>query len=191
MKTILLIEIVAMLFLSCCKKDETVHADSIMAGQVSGNGILYTNVVPDDTISGFSDTEDKTLDLNQDGIDDILLRSGHITAAGFGNGGSWAIPLGENEIARPFEPGSMVDTLSYGETIDKNLVWGKGTSELYYYYYDQFWTNYGESGLWRYGKLNYIGIRIYKDDKILYGWIRVEISVVGSQKLMEYAVTTG
>jgi hypothetical protein len=193
MKTFLTLGLIALVMISCKKENNVTYPESILAGQKSGNGIIYTDVIPDDSIAGINsgDIEDRLLDLDGDGVNDVKLHSEHLSSYGSGYGGSWATPLGNNEIAIPVSPSIYVDTLSLNDAIGSNLNWGTGTCELYHFSYDMMTSSHDESGLWKFGVSKYIGIKIYVDQHILYGWIREEISNLGSQNLMEYAVTKG
>jgi hypothetical protein len=193
MKTILTIGFIALLMIACKKEKDITYPDSILAGQKSGDGIIYTDVIPDDSIAGINggDIEERLLDLNGDGVNDVKLYSNHLSSYGSGYGSSSVTPLGNNEIAISTLPGSFADTLSLNDAIGSNLNWGTGTCVLYQYSYDIMTSSHDESGLWKFGVSKYIGIKIFVDQHILYGWIRVEISNLASQNLMEYAVTTG
>jgi hypothetical protein len=187
MKINILFCLIVMVFFSC-NKDDLQYPDIIQAGQKSGNGVLFTDVVPDDTIYD----EEKSLDLNGDGIEDVKLNSSHTTAAGFGDGGSWITPLGDNQIAMLEGSDSEIDTISFEQVIGPDLNWKSQKGVLYYYTYNQMTGGYTE-GVWNWNNAQnkYIGVRIIKDNHVLYGWIREEISIVGSQKLFEYAITSG
>lgn len=192
MKTLLYLSFVCIIIFLSCNKEKLTYPSSILAGQKTGEGIFYKDVVPDDSIGDDSYSESRIIDLDEDGVADFELYSGHTQAAGFGSGGSWITPLDSNEVA--CLPHTIyIDTLSVNEVINSSLYWVKKESIYYYYFYRQMSGEFenDEEGLWRYASHKYAGVRIKKDNDYLYGWLRVDMNIYHSQILLEYGITKG
>lgn len=192
MKTLLILSIFCTIPILSCSKVERTYPSSILAGQKTGEGIFYKDLVPDDSIGDCLDSETRFIDLDEDGTADFKLNSGHTQAAGFGSGGSWIIPLDSNEVACQLMT-VHIDTLSVNDVINSSLYWVKEESVYYNYFYRQFSGefDFGEEGLWYNVSNKYAGVRIKKDNEYLYGWLRVDMNIYHSQILIEYGVTKG
>jgi hypothetical protein len=190
MKTLLYLSIACIILFLSCNKEVLTYPSSILAGQKTGDGVFYKDLVPDDSIGDGLDSETRFIDLDEDGVADFKLYSGHTQASGFGSGGSWITPLDSNEVA--CQPNTIyIDTLSANEVINSSLYWVKKESIYYYYYYSQVSGEFDNDaeGLWNTVSHKYAGLRIKKDNEYLYGWLRVDMNIHFSQILMEYGVT--
>lgn len=173
----------------------------ITAGQSSGNDIVYEDIIPDidlDCPFGYGDIhEDTTLDINQDGIDDFLIRTE------MGSGVSHTIktstiePLGDNQISigrSETQIGNYEDTVTIfvakAYNYADNIVGDSSFSNLVCalnYNYDVLdhaafsisdWVDYGEK---------YIGFRLIGSSDTTYGWIRAYTPTESHLVMYDYA----
>ena len=183
-----------MQFIACNKeklKPELEYLDYIIAGQTLGLGIKYSDI-PNDTLffDYPSSSTNRLIDLNDDGIDDFKLRFSGTASPGHSNSNNSIIPLGENVIVTPNLENDIVDTISLNENIDSSLNWINDTCIIYNYHWDVS-GNTSETGLWNNLRDKYIGAKIFLDDKILYAWIRIEVTNSWNLTLIDYACTIG
>lgn len=192
MKKYLLIAVTSVLLFACEKEKPKTYPDSILAGQISGPGILYTDLEPNEPLI-YSVV--KRIDINRDRVEDFELETYSFEQPGFGHGYTTIKPLNLNEIAAPLSDSTCVDTLLINSLIDKNLNWHASATDLASFSYD--YSSRTFHGLW--GRSNNlkdkcVGVKIYVGGNILYGWIRMDyIAQDGFLYLMilDYACTTG
>jgi hypothetical protein len=89
--------------------------------------------------------------------------------------------LGDNFICNKKTPDTTyVEALVQEDIIDKNNSWSKSKSYLWYYSYSEFPSENGPiisntiSGSWFNQHNIFIGVKIIKDGKELFGWIDVD-----------------
>lgn len=192
MKKNLLIAVISVLLFACEKEKPKTYPDNILAGQISGPGILYTDLEPNEPLVY---SVIKHIDINRDGVNDFELKTYSFEQPGFGDGYKKIKPLNLNEIAAPLSDNTCVDTLLINSLIDKNLNWHSSAIDLYSFSYDySSRTFHGFWGMSNNLKDKCVGVKINVGGNILYGWIRMDyIAQDGFLYLMilDYACTTG
>jgi hypothetical protein len=188
----LLIAVISVLLFACEKEKPKTYPENILAGQISGPGILYTDLEPNEPLVY---SVIKRLDINRDGVNDFELKTYSFQQPGFGAGYLTIKPLNLNEIAAPLSDNTCVDTLLINSLIDKNLNWHSSATDLYSSSY-----NYNSRifhGFWKIGnnlKDKCVGVKINVGGNILYGWIRMDYIVQDGflyLMILDYACTTG
>jgi len=172
-------------------KIELSYSDHIIAGKTEGSGILYSGIINDTLFFNYpSSSSNRFIDMNDDGINDFELRFSGSASPGHQNSKNSIVALGSSFL-NAFELEQMiVDTIPLNDTINTVLSWVSDTCILCNYYWDASGAS-GNSGLWNNIKNRYIGTRVLVDDKVQYGWIRVEITNGWNLTLMDYALTIG
>ena len=173
MNKTLFLGLLSILLISCKKEKQTSFPEYILAGQISGDGILYTDRQPDDTLT-YSST--KPVDINQDGVDHFTIATSFFQQPGFGYGSCIITALHSNKLAAPVSDSTCADTLRKNDTISRSLNWHQSAGILYYWYFD--YQSNESMGLWSLGsetcKNKYIGVQVLVGDKIIYGWIKLD-----------------
>ena len=172
--------IILVILISSCEKDDINYIldDFIQAGQITGNGIEYTDLKPDINCT-IIDPWEKTdttinLDLNNDGIDDFSINGTMCHPSMLGADCEYfsIVPLLSNEIC--INPDThWLDTIPYLDTINLNNDWSIDEALIYSYYWD-INGNTSTNGYWKEVLTShkyYIGVKILKDETTLYGWI--------------------
>ena len=184
--------VISVLLFACEKEEPKTYPDHILAGQITGPGILYTNLEPNDTLVY---SVIKRIDINRDGIDDFELEAYAFEQPGFGHGYKTIKPLNQNEIAAPLSDSTCVDTLLINNVIDKNLNWHASATDLESFSYDYTgWTHHGFWSMSNNLKDKFVGVKINVGGNILFGWIRLDYTFqYGLNYLMvlDFACTTG
>ena len=187
---ILLIGVVLMQLIAC-EKAELNYLDEISAGQTAGIGIKYSGILSDTLFFDYpSSSASRLIDLNDDGIDDFELKFSGSASPGHGNSKNFIIPFGSNALAIPNLENDIVDTLSLNDKIDSSINWINDSCTIYNYYWDASGST-SRTGLWNNVKNKYIGLKILVDNKVLYGWIRIEVTFGWNLTLIDYASTVG
>ena len=166
----------------------------ILAGQTEGLGIKYVDIVPDDTLQVYIA---RNLDLNNDSINDFQLiyfrPSPHMCCTS----DFFTIkPLEKNSVCVSKIMTGWVKPLAYKDSIGNNNNWSNSKDTLYYYFRSTHPTPDGTDiidestyGYW-YDKDNiYIGVKIIKDGKDLFGWIDMKIFPRDIGVIRRYAIT--
>lgn len=200
---------ILILFCTSCQKDDSgvqlVYRDYILAGESSTQGINHNDRIPNDTIEHNENTirelehyrTTMNLDINSDKIEDFQI--GIFTTIGFdvryiGR----IIPLGNNSIAMD-STNLLIDTLGFNDRIDSTLNWQSREDYrlkwgILYSYDGIEYQEPEKKGLWNGQKNKYVGIRIENEDKIIYGWIGLEIEIFPEHVrviIKEFAYTNG
>ena len=179
--------LVLVLLLFSCDKYEVSYVldDFIQAGQTEGNGIAYTDLVPDINCT-IVDPWVKTdtiidLDLNNDGVDDFSIKRTmcHPSMLGGDCEDVIFIPLLNNEICVNPETG-WLDTLSYHDSINDNNNWTNNEAMIYSFYWvieyepstEGYWQNVKEINK------NFIGVKIIKEEREFFGWIGMKSDTI-------------
>jgi hypothetical protein len=172
--------------------------------------ILYTDVIPDDTLNTLPDLggEWRSLDLNNDGVVDFYLVQAHAlfnyrTGEVIGNNlnsatnsvagiaTSTSMGSSQNSMKLPFQ-------LSPYELIDSNLEWvkpNKGVDADFMDGYQDallngvFFTS-TFYGYWQHGVENgYLGLRINLNGNQYYGWVRLDVDSAAQWMIVkDYAI---
>jgi hypothetical protein len=170
-------------------------AQFILAGQYRPIDHYY-DIIPDDTIKDVQgNVAVYPLDLNNDGVMDIELRSFNGIQTQWGDSNyCMAIPQGYNQIAfgyvdscfdNAFLPdtavfvyeSNMAKAFSYGDTIDTKAHW---VNSSVYFSRAQHIANfptqvgYGCFSSTFTENLKYLGVRIFNGTDTLYGWVHVD-----------------
>ena len=147
--------------------------------------IVYTDVNPDEKISISLNNSKDSIDINQDGVYDVLLKTTYsppVPYVGYFYASS-ITPLGNNEIIK-FSTG-FLDTLNTETAIDSESMWNDSTLNLskikytwHYHYYCKTCYNYyytsSISGTWNDTINNhYAGVKIKTATQVYYGWIKM------------------
>ncbi len=171
---------------------------SIKAGQTDGVGIRYVDFVPDAKLAygNNSYTAILNLDMNNDSIDDFELNYTSFAYGRWYQQYSQITPLGNSSVCVSktiTTPNfAYAESLEYGDTIGINNNWINSKAYLYRFYKNwQYIQNpdtvivtesfYGD---WYNQNNIYVGVKIIKDDKQLFGWIDMKDTTV-----RRYAVT--
>lgn len=189
----------ALLMVSCQHDEVKLTLDDyILAGQKTGNGIVYTDPEPD-IICTIVDPWAKTdtlinLDLNHDGINDFTLHGSmcHPSMLGADCESVSIVPLMDNEIC--INPATTwADTLVFNDSIGIRNNFANNEALIYSYFWQMGGTS-SNNGYWRNvfdaGKY-FIGFKIAKDEKAYYGWIGMNRDTTGwglNYRLTDYAV---
>jgi len=197
MKKLILSILIAILFLSCNKKDgDYKYLSYIIAGQIEGIGVKYVDIEPDDSIfcncqciydSCLSDSIG--LDFNNDKLVDfqVITKTSPWTLSSAYYYSIEIKPLGNNSVCVSKTNNSWVDSLNLGDTIDSRINWSDSIAMLYSYYH-QYFTPTGPittiKGYWDQNKGYYIGIRIVNGDNQFFGWIDIRKWLI-----QQYAIT--
>jgi hypothetical protein len=192
MKKIIIISSILMLLFSCDKENTQpvlTYLDYINAGKIEGLGINYSGMINDTLFFDYpSSSTNRYIDINDDGIDDFELRFTGSASPGHSNSKNSILTIGNSFLAISEFEDNIVDTIPFNDTIDDKLNWVNDTCVIYNYYWDDS-GNSSNTGLWNDVRNKYIGTKIFVDDKILFGWIRVEITYGWNLTLIEYACT--
>jgi len=199
MKKIFVIFTFSLLITSCKKENKVQYLTSIKAGQTEGIGIKYVDFEPDAKLV-YSDAESNQnnaflkIDLNNDGIDDFELNYTRDARSCCYSLTSTITPLGNNYIYNQKTDTTLVEALAQGDIIDNNKIWTKSKAYLFYYWYSTFPSPPDGTpiisekiyGSWYNHDDIYVGVKIIKDNKELFGWIDVKM---GGMAVRGYAVT--
>ncbi|HET6557910.1 MAG TPA: hypothetical protein VFG54_11390 [Prolixibacteraceae bacterium] len=197
----LFIILTLLILIMACKKENTI-ADKFLtfieAGQTDGVGIKYVDFEPDEKLISSNGSEAfLKLDLNKDSIDDFELRYTSMSYGRWYNQYSQIIPLENNSVCISktitYSDFAFVESLKYGDTIGINNNWTNSKAYLYRFYRN--WQRYqnpdttivSESiyGDWYSQNNIYVGVKIIKNDKQLFGWIDMKDTT-----LRRYAVSS-
>jgi hypothetical protein len=170
-------------------KTEYIYPTLIHAGQESGCGIRYINILPDDTLLVNPSNLDTsiTYDLDGNNISDFKLTYSISSPFMLGGGYSnfYITPLGSNSVCASSIHSNLADSLSYNSIIDSTKTWSNLKADLYNTYWTMAHIDDTTYGYWKYPKSYYVGVRINNAGVYHYGWIAVNYSHIVSK----YAVT--
>ncbi len=158
----------------------------IGAATVSDAQIIYTDVIPDDTIH----MDSTRLNLNRDGLDDFYVKQVsvlHTTGALYVEAGLFPIYYGAEILGHMETPCKDVNALNYNDVISNNQnTWGiypllRGTVLGY-------GINYGD---FKQSVDKYAGVRIDIGGQWHYGWIRLNVRTDATKAILkDYAYNT-
>ena len=163
-----------------------VSAQFILAGDSTSPDILHKALNKTLHVNGapgfisYSDVSTFTLDLNNDGTDDLVFTVSAWGAHG-GEGSGCSITTLYNNLIRvtslPFlnDSTSFVDTLNYSDTIEPKNLWYTSSNQIPIasYSVDYFTGGGGSWGIWNSLPLKYIGISVKIGEHFYYGWIKI------------------
>jgi hypothetical protein len=153
----------------------------LAVGNVANAQIIYTDVDPDEVITG--DSTSYLLDLNNDGVKDYRMVTLDVTGSSSGvvysAKGAGVYPLGQNEILT--DGSSYVQVLNNGDAIGANQnVWSATSSAFALNV--KFKTQYmGQTVTYTYGLWNgvtdkFMGVKFDINGSWHYGWVRMDVN---------------
>lgn len=205
MKKNLSLILIIISFLSCKKdidKNTTnitgnfQYLTSIKAGQTSGIGIKFIDIIPDDTLktSPYLSEYSKEYDLNGD--DTLDFKITHYRSTPFMLGGTYSslqiTALHNNKVCVLSSDTSLAEPILYDAIIDSSKVWSNTVTTLYSYAWSMSGTT-TTSGYWQKNDKYFIGIRIKSGVRNFYSWIDVrcgDYTSFSSNIITRYAITT-
>lgn len=191
MKKLLFIFTLSLLAVYCKKEDQIAYPEFILAGVTTGTHVLYTDIIPDDTVPASNTTPEYLyLDINHDKTDDFRLQYYIFQTPSMGNTHLSLEPLNNNEFAFAGTDSIMVDTIPVNFTIDKNLKWSGRKGTLYSSIWGSIPPGSYSQGLWMGVNDKVAGVRVFVGNDIVYGWIRPRISSGVFYVVYDYACTT-
>jgi hypothetical protein len=181
-------------------KDDYKYLTLITAGQKSGTGIRYVDIIPDDTTLGYYDhpeLQSKNLDLDGDGNNDFeLIFSSNTEFISHYSYGLKIKPLEMNSVCVTASGDNWVDSLEFNDTINYSDIWSDSTALLYDYYRYIKYTDPKIhdttiiKGYWYDNDNIYIGVKIMKDTHQFLGWIDLKRNVQrGFIDIRQFAIT--
>lgn len=181
--------------LFACNKEDTQptleYLDNIPAGKAEGLGIKYSGIINDTLFFDYpSSNTNRYVDINDDGINDFELKFSGSASPGHRNANNSISTIGNSFLAVPELEDNIVDTIPFDNLIDDSLKWINDTCIIFNYYWEASGTS-SNTGLWNNIKNRYIGTKILVDNKVLYGWIRVEVTYGWNLTLIDYSSTIG
>jgi len=188
--------LVSMFWAFCPGNNVYSQGNFIVAGYHDST-LTYYNFNPDTVIQtdGNSSSESLSLDFDNDGTVDFAIVASSYTAIGSSQSGITFISNGENRCVL-----GRVDTVygytgprvkevlkmqNLGDTIDNNLNFTKSSKYITlnnyqegYHFFITDWINVGEK---------YIAFEFVSKDTTYYGWIRIEVTDIGSVSIKDCA----
>lgn len=178
------------LLLSACEKKEE-DQKNFTAGSLGNSkaySLNYTDTIPDNVNSGLHDFEWMSTQIIVDADNDLQLRVGHSWGTNNGELYQKAFRIGNNSSSLEFavnekdtiigQNGTLTFVRSYnfGELISENKRWIEGDFEHLFYLSLYFKNDANEYSINRNLTDKYIGIRKLKNGKMMYGWIKIDIT---------------
>lgn len=188
LSSLALLEVVIVIISSCTKEPQKeYYPASILAGQTDGEGIIFTDVQPNDSIKPLQEGESEQsrfLDINKDGVADFEFYTYCYEANDSVKRLSTVIPLNQGFIFyKPNYGSGQFGEVPYIFKANENIQsfhsdtrWTSDTCLLYYYsnfepnrFQEDYWTPIGNCFL---GCKSLVtqGARL---DYYSYGWIKV------------------
>ena len=163
--------------------------DEISAGETEGRGINYSGLLNDTLLFDYPMSNlSRLIDLNDDGINDFELKFVGSVSASHTTINNTITAIGNSYFSFSEPDSNSVDTLVLNNTINADLHW-QNESGMLYFEYNVYLQPYSQGGLWKNAVNKYIGVKINVDDKILFGWIRIETTNGWNNILVDYACT--
>ncbi len=159
--------------------------DYLKAGQISGNNIIYTNLVPDGFLTACKSTVTYNLDLNNDNVDDFIISATHESSPMLTIGYSSVEALNNNSVS-VIPSSNFPDTLSLNCMINNDLYWHQGLSNVNYYFYNELPGGDYCWGIWAGLTDKYMGLQLIVGQDEYYGWIGITIGYT-SFTIRDYA----
>jgi hypothetical protein len=155
----------------------SVHAQSILAGQTTGDNVYYFDIEDIYIYASPNEMSHATMDLDQDNIDDIKFEVSWYIGPGSASARSSAEPLNDTWISMINDAwiSGITDNDSWvkkhllEDIIDSELEWSQEMGILYGYFTD-YWGNTTFSG--EFNGQGFLAFRIIQEDTII-GWMRI------------------
>lgn len=172
-------------------KKYSLSAGALVAGTSASAQIMYTDITPDDTISGNGGTYN--LDLNNDGTIDfnfsISSSSSSFMGIIFSSQSISVSPTGSNSILQ--DPSYYPYALNNGSAINNAGNWSTYGLLAQHLFISYFGSTYNYSyGNWQGATDKYLGLRISVGGNTLYGWARLTVLSNSAFIIHDYAVET-
>lgn len=166
-------------------------AAAIVAGTTASGQVVYTDVIPDDTVSGNGDSYLLDLDNNASVDFNLLVYSGTYSNSYYGvfyslqaMGGS---ALGSNRF--------MNDTYGYAYALNNGTPinngaasWGSSALMRANYFVSYLGSTYNYSyGNWGIAPDRYLGLRLNVAGSLHYGWVRISVLSNNTFVVHDYA----
>ena len=168
-----------LVFYESCQKEINTPIktnDSLKTNISSSSSIVYTDVVPDSIFHGAA----YNLDLNNDGIYDFTFSTSTTIGRCRTEGGTvldrraWVSLIGSQNAI--LVSGTYPLALNTNTVIGNAAMWSSASGQ--YLRYIRPWPC-NSSGNWSTSEDKYLGLKIKKDNKIFYGWIRLSVNMYG------------
>jgi hypothetical protein len=176
--TMIIFSVLNLFFFSSCQKEintRTKTNDSLKTNASSSSSIVYTDVVPDSIFHGAT----YNLDLNNDGIYDFKFSTnitvGRCSAWGTSSVNTYASVSSIGSQNAILVSGTYPGALDTNTVIGNRATWSSSSGQTLKY----ISTCYPPRGNWSTSEDKYLGLKIKKDRKILYGWIRLSVNMYG------------
>lgn|GEM_PF-2121231 len=166
-----------------------VHAQTILAGQTTGDNVYYFDIEDIYIYTGPNEMAYATVDLDQDNINDIKFEVSWYIGPGSESARSSAEPLNDTWISMMPDHDNWVSKHFSGDSIDSGLLWSRQEGILFGYFTD-YWGNTTYSG--EFNGRGFLSFRIIHEDTIM-GWMRIDPSTsdLTISDYAFYAVFTG
>jgi hypothetical protein len=166
---------------------------SLISAGYANAQIIYTDIVPDDTLDGSGFGEFSFLDLNNDGTSDFRFLVGSVGLGGVQLAAlSQASSNGQNQVHAYSGPGwgyPAPYAMNFNEAINSQNQWKLIEDEPlgagWLVYSDG--TNNFEYGAWHHVQDKYLGLRIHANGQIYYGWARLDVATALHMIIKDYA----
>lgn len=163
-----------------------VNGQSIVVGDTTTPGFYNASYVPEyrieDTIYDFSYNSvyhEVPFDIDGDNLNDLSIYSTYYYNYAGGPGPGFSYPVWSSGIildtftdAVIINSSNTLDTLSYGDTINRNSNWINGSGGVSFGFSI---NNYTVNDTWKNKNNFYVGLRIRKTSDTLYGWLKVRV----------------
>ena len=176
MKSAIYIIIIFAITLISCKKDSFTGSNQpetrenfIFSGE-KGPGIYYHDINPDWEKHGFGLFNDSlNIDLNADGIPDVSIKyTTFLSGTEYDQQTSVSCLNGARISLAP---------KNQGDTIGYNSSWTTTASVLCYTKIDFATSDTAYTGVWKDTHDKYLAVKIIKNNRVLFGWIRMSLLV--------------
>lgn len=166
-------------------------AGAIVAGTAASAQMVYTDIVPDDTVSGAGDSYQLDLDNNSSTDFNIAVYSGSFSSSYYGFFLSYqSISVqgyGSNRVMN--DSSNYPYALNNGDPINNNAgSWAYGGDMFSHFYLNSYSTFSGTFGNWTPGTNDkYLGLRLDVSGTIHYGWARISVITENTFVIKDYA----
>jgi len=169
---LVMLPVILLFWASCTEEpEEKVRIpESIVAGQTSGNGIVYTNPQPDDSFyfAGLA-SQEVFYDLNRDGNDDLVFSMTDYPDSVSGYYSASLRPVYPNQIVRTPQLDYYLRPLNAGDTIGRNSYWHEGSAFMFYEGWDP--GHHWSTGQWDTIRHAFAGVKLITGADTSYCWI--------------------
>jgi hypothetical protein len=158
-----------------------VNGQSIIVGDTTTPGFYNACYVPEyrieDTTYDNAVNHKVPFDIDGDNLNDLSIYSSFYYSNAGGPGPDFSYPVWSSGIildtftdAIIINSSYYLDTLSYGDTINRNSNWINGSAGFGFSI-----NNYTVNDTWKNKNNFYVGLRIRKTSDTLYGWLKVRV----------------